>query len=77
MFYFVDKPIEMKSLLSFTFLLFANTVFALQSTVATPMPAEETRPTSYWWWVIGVILAIAAGMLLYLLIKKDPRKDAN
>ena len=66
----------MKSLFSLLFVLLTTTVFALQSNV-TPMPAEETKPTSYWWWVLGVVLALGAGMLLYLLIKKDPRKDAR
>ena len=67
----------MKSLLSLLFVLLTLTVFALQSNVATPMPPEETKPTSYWSWVLGVILALAGGMLLYLLIKKDPKKDAR
>ena len=66
----------MKSLFSLLFVLLTTTVFGLQSNV-TPMPAEETKPTSYWWWVLGVVLALGAGMLLYLLIKKDPRKDAR
>jgi hypothetical protein len=30
-----------------------------------------------WWWLLGVILILAAGMGLYVLIKKNPRKDAN
>lgn len=67
----------MKRLLSFIFLLFAKTLFAFQNTVTSPIPTEETKPTNYWWWTIGVILAIGLGMLLYRLIKKDPKKDAT
>ena len=45
-----------------------------QDTTAA-MPPEETQPTSYWWWVLGVIITLAVGILLYRLLKKDPRKD--
>ncbi len=40
-------------------------------------PLEERKKFSWWWWVIGVIVALAGGMLLYVLIKKNPRKDAQ
>lgn len=43
---------------------------------ATTMPVEEHYPTSYWWWIVGVILAIGAGIALYMILKKDPRRDA-
>jgi phosphotransferase system glucose/maltose/N-acetylglucosamine-specific IIC component len=64
----------MKLLLPFI-LIFSTSVYAFQDSTAR-MPPEVTKPTHNWWWLIGVVLAIAAGMLLYVLIKKDPRKDA-
>ncbi len=66
----------MKRIILPVFILLANAVFALQNTAATSVPVEQTKAISYWWWVIGVVLAIAGGMLLYVLIKKDPKKDA-
>ena len=50
--------------------------FARQVQAPNP-PLEERKQFSWWWWAIGVIVAIAGGMLLYVLIKKDPRKDAQ
>ena len=39
--------------------------------------AIETRhPVNQWWWVISVVIALALGILAYMLIKKNPRKDA-
>lgn len=38
-------------------------------------PVEERHHISYWWWVLGVLLAIGAGIGLYMLIKKDPKRD--
>jgi uncharacterized membrane protein YidH (DUF202 family) len=65
----------MKRLLTFAFLLLVKATYAFQNSgIATP--PEETRPASNWWWVIGVALAIGLGMLLYVLIKKDPKRDA-
>jgi phosphotransferase system glucose/maltose/N-acetylglucosamine-specific IIC component len=66
----------MKRLLPFVFSILAQSAFAFQTAVNS-MPPEETKPTSYWWWIIGVILAIALGMLLYILIKRDPKRDAT
>lgn len=40
------------------------------------LPIEERHSTHYGLWILGVILVIAAGVALYMLIKKDPRKDA-
>lgn len=38
----------------------------------------KERATSFGiWWLIGFILILAIGMLVYVLIKKNPRKDAN
>jgi peptidoglycan/LPS O-acetylase OafA/YrhL len=50
--------------------------FAWQA-APTATPIEETKHVSWWWWVLGVALVIGAGMLLYVLIKKNPRKDAR
>jgi heme/copper-type cytochrome/quinol oxidase subunit 2 len=65
----------MRRLLPLIFLLIAQFSFAFQDTTAR-MPPEVTKPASNWWWLIGVVLALAAGMLLYVLIKKDPKRDA-
>ena len=56
----------------FTFISLA--VYA--QTVPIPQPVEERHQISYWWWVLGVLLAIGAGIGLYMLIKKDPKRDA-
>jgi hypothetical protein len=40
--------------------------------------SPKERVTSYGiWWLIGFVLILAIGMLIYVLIKKNPRKDAN
>ena len=49
---------------------------AVAQTTAIQQPIEEQYHISYLWWIIGVIIAIAAGIGLYMLIKKNPRKDA-
>lgn len=41
-----------------------------------PPPIEERHPFNYTWWIIGVIIILALGIGLYMLIKKDPKKDA-
>ncbi len=73
-FYFCSQTIIMKSLLTgfFFFCLFALSA----QTVPAQRPVEERYAISYWWWVLGVILAIGAGILIYMLIKKDPKRDA-
>jgi heme/copper-type cytochrome/quinol oxidase subunit 2 len=48
---------------------------AYGQTVPAPQPIEERYHVSYWWWILGVILAIAAGIGIYMLIKKDPKRD--
>lgn len=50
-------------------------VLSAQS-VTPPRPVEEQYHISYWWWVAGVLLAIGAGIVIYMLIKKDPKRDA-
>lgn len=64
----------MKLLISivFTFQLLA----AYAQSVPVQQPVEERYQTNYWWWVLGVLLAIGAGIGLYMLIKKDPKRDA-
>jgi hypothetical protein len=38
----------------------------------------QEKINSYGWgWLIGTILLIGLGVLLYMLIKKDPRRDTN
>lgn len=43
---------------------------------APDAPIEERKQFSWWWWVVGVVVALAGGMLLYVIIKRNPRKDA-
>jgi hypothetical protein len=64
----------MKGLISATFLFFATLAFG--QTVAPQHPVEEQYHISYGWWILGVLLAIGVGIALYMLIKKDPKRDA-
>ncbi len=64
----------MKSLLTAAAIITFSAAFA--QTVPVPSPVEEQYKISYWWWILGVLLAIGAGVIIYLLIKKDPRRDA-
>ena len=64
----------MKLLISTVFTFLLSAVYA--QTVPVQQPVEEQYHISYWWWVLGVLLAIAAGIGLYMLIKKDPKRDA-
>jgi len=50
-------------------------LFAGAQTVGVQTPIEEQFHVSIWWWIIGVVIALAAGIGLYMLIKKNPRKD--
>ena len=64
----------MKFLLTAAFVL---ALFSLQAqSEVAPQPIEQQYHISYWWWIIGVLLAIGVGVLIYLLIKKDPKRDA-
>ncbi len=64
----------MKSVLT-AFFIFC--LFSLQAqSVPVQQPVEEQYHMSYWWWVLGVLLAIGAGIIVYMLIKKDPKRDA-
>lgn len=64
----------MKSFLSVVLAFCMSTLYA--QTVPVRQPVEEHYHISYWWWVLGVLLAVGMGMLIYLLIKKDPKRDA-
>lgn len=55
-----------------TFLLLA----VCAQSVPPQQPIEEQHHISYGWWILGVIFAIGAGIGLYMLIKKDPKRDA-
>ena len=64
----------MKLLISTIFTFLLSAVYA--QTVPVQQPVEEQYHISYWWWVLGVLLAIGAGIGLDMLIKKDPKRDA-
>lgn len=64
----------MKPLLSAVFIFCLSRVYA--QTVPVPQPVEERYHISYWWWVLGVLIAIGIGIGIYMLIKKDPKRDA-
>ncbi|MCW3106403.1 MAG: hypothetical protein JWQ09_909 [Segetibacter sp.] len=64
----------MKALLIAAFVFCIS--FAFAQTVPAQQPIEEQYRTNYWWWVLGVLLAIGVGVVIYLLIKKDPKRDA-
>ena len=64
----------MKPVLSAAFVFCMSVAFA--QAVPAPQPLEEQHHINYWWWVLGVLLALGAGAIIYLLIKKDPKRDA-
>jgi heme/copper-type cytochrome/quinol oxidase subunit 2 len=53
-----------------------NTAALAWQTTTSTVPVEE-RHFSWTWWIIGVIVVLALGMLVYVNIKKNPRKDAR
>ncbi|WP_297821966.1 hypothetical protein [Segetibacter sp.] len=63
----------MKTFLSAAFISCATVVFS--QAVPAQQPVEEQYRTNHLWWVVGVLLAIGAGVAVYFLIKKDPRRD--
>lgn len=63
----------MKSFLTAVFLFI---LFSLAAQTVPMQPVEERHPISYWWWILGVLLAIGGGIIIYMLIKKDPKRDA-
>lgn len=74
LFNFDCKSFVMKLLFTAVF-VFALFAVSAQSS-ALPQPAEQQYHISYWLWVLGVLLALGAGIILYMLIKKDPKRDA-
>jgi len=64
----------MKYLLTMIFVFWLNVLYSQSAQVQQPV--EQRYHISYWWWVLGVLLAIGAGIIIYMLIKKDPKKDA-
>jgi phosphotransferase system glucose/maltose/N-acetylglucosamine-specific IIC component len=64
----------MKTFFTAIFVLCMTAVFS--QTVPPLQPVEEQHQTNYLAWAIGVLLAIGAGVVLYMLIKKDPKRDA-
>jgi len=40
-------------------------------------PIEERKSPNWLWWAIGVALGVGGGVLLYFLIKKNPRQDVR
>ena len=62
--------------LIFTVILVLLTGLAYAQTVPVQEPVEERHQISYWWWILGVLIALGVGIVIYMLIKKDPRRDA-
>lgn len=57
--------------------VFIIALLSLQAqSVPAQQPVEEQYHISSWWWTLGVLLAIAGGVILYMLVKKDPKRDA-
>lgn len=63
----------MKQIATATLLLCIFTAFSQSPPI---QPIEERHGVSYWWWAIGVALAIGLGILAYMIIKKDPKRDS-
>lgn len=55
--------------------MFCISIVSGQTTPAL-QPIEERHETSHWWWILGVALAIGVGVVIYIIIKKDPKRDA-
>ena len=73
-----DNYINQDSKLHPSSFLQIQTLQAIARQVQAPKaPIEERKQFNWLWWAIGVIIAIAGGMLLYVLIKRNPRKDAQ
>ncbi len=44
--------------------------------LAPEKPIEERTDHNWGWWTIGVVVILALGMIAYVIIKRNPRKDA-
>lgn len=64
----------MKAFITAGLMFCINVAFA--HTVPAQQPIEQQYHVNYWWWITGVLLAIGAGVIVYMLIKKDPKRDA-
>jgi phosphotransferase system glucose/maltose/N-acetylglucosamine-specific IIC component len=58
-----------------TIALFTNALAGFSQSATSP-PIEVRHTVSYWWWILGVVIALLLGVGGYMLIKKDPRRDA-
>ena len=67
------KTFFMKKFLTIIF-LFSAIISEAQNT--TPAPIEQTTEMSFWWKVISIVIGLGLGIAAYMLIKKNPRKDA-
>ncbi len=63
----------MKKILSLIFLISSIVTHAQN---ITPEPIEQTTEMSFWWKIISIVIGLGLGIAAYLLIKKNPRKDA-
>jgi uncharacterized membrane protein YciS (DUF1049 family) len=64
----------MKIILTAVLVLVLFVAFA--QTVPAQQPVESRYNIGYGWWILGVLLAIGVGIGVYMLIKKDPKRDA-
>ncbi len=67
------KLFLMKKFLTFIFLI---STIVIQAQNTTPAPIEQTTEMSFWWKVISIVIGLGLGIGAYMLIKKNPRKDA-
>lgn len=64
----------MKRITTTSLLLITSTLYA--QTVPVQKPIEDRVKMNQWGWLLGVAIIIAIGIWVYMMIKKNPRKDA-